>query len=64
MTNKIAYRIDDLVETGPFGRTFLFEAIRDGKLVARKAGRATVILASDWQAFIDGLPTITRRRAA
>lgn len=62
--SKSAYRINELAEIGPFGRSFIFDRIRDGSLVAKKAGRTTVILASDWQAFLASLPAIDRRKAA
>jgi excisionase family DNA binding protein len=40
------------------GRTFLYEAIVQGKLPARKAGRRTVILRGDLEAYLDSLPKI------
>lgn len=62
--SKTAFRINELAEIGPFGRSFIFDRIRDGSLVAKKAGRTTVILASDWEKFLAELPQIDRRRAA
>jgi hypothetical protein len=53
---KLAYRIKELAEAGPFGSTFIYDAIANGKLTARKAGAATVVLASDWEAFLTNLP--------
>ena len=41
------------------GRTFLNERIARGDLVARKAGRRTLVLAADLQAFLDALPKVT-----
>lgn len=64
MSEKFAFRISDLVEAGPFGRSFLFEAIRDGRLIARKAGRTTIIMKDDWLAFLSAMPAVSRRRAA
>jgi hypothetical protein len=51
-----AYRIEDLVERGPFGRTTLFNAIKTGQLRARKYGRCTVILSDEWSRFLAALP--------
>lgn len=53
---RTAYRIKHLAEIGPFGKTFIFDAIAQGKLTARKAGAATVVLAEDWDAFLANLP--------
>ena len=39
------------------GRTFIFKEIRAGRLVARKAGRRTLILANDVDRWIEALPT-------
>lgn len=61
--DKTAYRIEELAEQGPFSRSFIFKKIRDGQLIARKAGRSTVILRADWEAFLAALPTIDRRAA-
>ncbi len=61
---KSAYRINDLVEAGPFGRSFIFDMIRQGRLVARKAGRTTVVLAADWEAFLGSLKPVEARKAA
>ena len=43
---------------GPFGRTYLHGEIKAGRLKARKAGRATIILDSDWQSFLKSLPVV------
>lgn len=53
---KTAYRIRELAEAGPFKKTFIFDAIAKGRLTARKAGAATVVLASDWENFLANLP--------
>lgn len=53
-----AYSINDLCEDGPFGRSFIYEEIRAGRLVARKARGRTIILPSDLKAYLAALPTI------
>ena len=58
-----AYRIEELAESGPFSRSFLYRQIRAGALVARKCGRVTIILASDWDQFLASLPAIERKAA-
>jgi hypothetical protein len=44
-------------ETG-FGRTFVYTAIKSGNLIARKAGRRTVVLREDLASFLASLPKI------
>lgn len=39
------------------GRTGIFAAIRDGKLIARKYRRRTLVLNEDLEAFLRALPT-------
>ena len=53
-----AKTVTDRAKDGPFGKTFLHSVIKAGRLKARKAGRATVILDSDWQAFLELLPVV------
>jgi hypothetical protein len=57
-TDVKAYTIDDLVKAGPFGRSSLYKAIGEKRLVARKEGRKTVILESDWEAYLKALPVL------
>jgi len=53
---KIGYSPDEAVAASGCGRTKLFEAIKTGKLRARKWGRRTIITAEDLKAFLDSLP--------
>lgn len=53
-----AFRVADLVRSGPLGRTSIFEAIRTGKLRAKKFGSATFVLADDWAAFLESAPDV------
>jgi len=52
----IAHRIADLAARGPISRSSIYNAIRDGRLTARKIGGATVILEDDWRAMIANAP--------
>jgi len=56
-----AKTVTDRVKDGPFGKTFLYGEIAAGRLKARKAGRATVILEEDWIAFLASLPLVGER---
>lgn len=64
MTIKLAYSIPEAVAATGLSRTYLTDAIRSGRLKARKssedeAGNAQgklVIRAADLEAFIDSLP--------
>lgn len=40
------------------GRTAVYEAISDGRLLARKAGKRTIILRSELQQFLTALPVL------
>ena len=56
VNQKVALTVEEAAEICGIGRTSLYCAIRDGKLIARKAGRRTIILMADLQNFLDALP--------
>lgn len=56
MTDTLAYSIEAAAEVSQLGRTQLFEAIKEGKLKARKSGRRTIILREELNAFLHALP--------
>jgi hypothetical protein len=49
---EIAYGVDDL----PYGRTFVYQLIREGKLKAKKCGRRTIITPEAWREHVAALP--------
>jgi hypothetical protein len=55
-SNKIAYSISEVVQGTGLGRTFVYESIRRGDLKVRKAGRRTIILPPDLEAWLSALP--------
>lgn len=61
-TNKFGLTVEDAADLSSIGRTKIFEAIKLGKLTARKDGRRTIILAEELQAYLKSLPT-TREAA-
>lgn len=63
MADALALSIVDAARTAGVGRSTLYEAIRSGALVARKAGRRTLITRSDLAAWLTSLPTIDAKAA-
>ena len=55
---KFGLTIDELVAACGLGRTSIYGQIRDGRLVARKCGRRTIILPSDAQNWLENLPRL------
>jgi excisionase family DNA binding protein len=55
---SLVYSLDDLTLVTGLGRTRLYELINSGKLPARKAGRRTLVLREDVDAFLRSLPKV------
>ena len=53
-----AFSISELASVGPLSRSMLYRAIHDGSLVARKIGDRTIVLAADWDSFLQSLPKV------
>lgn len=53
---RLAYSIDEVTELSGLGRTLIFQAIRDKRLLAVKCGRRTIIRREDLDAFLRALP--------
>jgi excisionase family DNA binding protein len=51
-----ALSIAEVTSVSGLGRTKIYEAIGNGSLIARKAGRRTIILRNDLKAFLAALP--------
>jgi hypothetical protein len=47
---------------GPLAKATLYNALNDGRLKAKKFGRRTIILDSDWSNFLESLPEYTPGR--
>jgi excisionase family DNA binding protein len=56
MNNPIAVTIPDAVKASGISRTSIYEALKRGKLTARKCGRRTLISFADLQAYLASLP--------
>ena len=57
MVDPITLTIPDAVKATGMSRTTIYEALRRGDLTARKAGRRTLILYADLEAYLANLPT-------
>ena len=58
MNTPLAYNINEACAVARAGRTVLYEAIRDGALIARKRGRKTLILPEDLRRWVEGHPAV------
>lgn len=58
MDERVSYSISDAVKVSGIGRTSVYEAIKAGRLQARKLGRRTLILKTDLHQWVAGLPAI------
>jgi excisionase family DNA binding protein len=61
---KLAYSIEEVAEMTAIGRSRLYAAIREGRLVAHKFGRRTVIRSESLKAFLDSLEQVGATVAA
>ena len=57
--SRLAYSVNQLVTATGLCRGFIYKAIADGKLKAKKAGTRTVILRSAALAYLKSLPDLT-----
>ena len=56
MTFKNFYRINELKNEGIGARTAVYKLLSEGKLVAVKNGRATLITGESVRAYMESLP--------
>jgi len=56
--NRRAYSIPEVMCVLGLCRDSVYKLIREGRLPARKIGRRTVVLETDLQAFLEGLPML------
>ena len=59
---KLALSVAEFAQLSGLGRSFLYEQIKSGRLPVRKAGRRTLILRDEGQAWLARLPVAGQRR--
>jgi excisionase family DNA binding protein len=62
-TSPYSLAISEVSRRTGIGRTSIFEAIRQGRLRAIKAGSRTLIRMEDLRAFLDSLPEARARKS-
>ncbi|MDN3624481.1 helix-turn-helix domain-containing protein [Methylobacterium isbiliense] len=58
--DRLAYSIADFSRISGIGKSSVYEMINAGRLTARKIGSRTLILHSDAETFLAGLPDSRR----
>ena len=53
---KLGLTVEEAADVSSIGRTRLYQAIKEGRLKARKDGRRTVIVVDDLKVFLLSLP--------
>lgn len=53
---KVSYSIPQAVDATGLSRSTLYEALKNGQLVARKCGARTVIEETELRRFVNALP--------
>jgi excisionase family DNA binding protein len=56
--HKLAFSIDEVAIRSGLGRDAIYDAIRTGRLKAKKMGRRTIIMTDDIRQFLDNLPPL------
>jgi excisionase family DNA binding protein len=64
MTPPLAYSIAEACSAARAGRTAIYEAIRDGALIARKRGRKTLILPEDLRRWVESHPAVQAKKSS
>ena len=62
--NKLALTIAEFVQLSGMGRSYIYQEIKAGRLIVRKAGRRTLILRDEGLAWLANLPAKNQRRAS
>ncbi len=55
---KLAYSINEFADTSSLGRNKIYDAIKSGRLKARKDNGRTIILVNDGMSYLESLPAL------
>jgi hypothetical protein len=58
LSRRRAWSIKEFSKEKKIGRDTIYDAIRDGRLIARKLGRRTIILDDEGEEFLKSLPKL------
>ena len=61
MEQRAAYSVKEVLVMVGISRTKFYQVVNAGDLKVRKLGNRTLVLATDLQAWLDGLPELRRR---
>ncbi len=61
---RISYAIEEVPTVTGIPRTKIYEAVRDGRLTARKNGRSTIIEHAELMRYVQALPIRAARAVA
>ena len=61
--DKLAFHIDEATDAGAGSRAELYQALRDGRLTAKKRGRRTIILRDELVRYLATLPDYSSEAA-
>jgi excisionase family DNA binding protein len=64
MESSLAYSVAEACARSGIGRTAIYDMINSGKLIARKRGRRTLILADDLRRCLELLPALQPKSCA
>lgn len=64
LDQKIALSVEEAVSLTPYGRSTIYEAMKQGALPARKNGRRTYIMRDDLDRFLRSNPEYRPNRAS
>jgi excisionase family DNA binding protein len=61
---KLAYTVDEAAFRAGLGRDAIYDAVREGKLEAKKKGRRTLVTADALRRYLENLPALQLPPAA
>ncbi|MBU6395763.1 MAG: helix-turn-helix domain-containing protein [Sphingomonadales bacterium] len=64
MSNPLTVTIPEAVRLSGLSRSAIYEALKRGELIARKAARRTLISYADLEAYLASLPTYQSKEAS